>query len=63
MFREDGSSSRTPSLHQERMWYWSRVIKCKLHHRATSRAEAAKKKLRRRTSQLETAVGSERGRR
>eukprot|EP00966_Prymnesium_polylepis_P303487 7010537-Prymnesium_polylepis.2 len=46
--------------------YRSRTVKCKLQHRATSRAESGEesRKLRRRTSQLdpsETAVGSERG--
>ena len=45
-------------------WYRFRTVKSKLHHRATSRAErAAKRKLRRQTSQLEPCVGLERGRR
>ncbi len=39
-FWEDDTSSRTPSLHQVMKWYRSRTVNCKLHHRATSRAES-----------------------
>eukprot|EP00966_Prymnesium_polylepis_P281885 6513927-Prymnesium_polylepis.1 len=44
-------------------WYRYRTVKCKLHHRATITCRKRRRKLRRRTSQLEPAVGSERGRR
>eukprot|EP00966_Prymnesium_polylepis_P260535 6017910-Prymnesium_polylepis.1 len=44
VFREDDSSSRTPSLQQVIKWYRSRIVKCKLHHRVTSDVPKAAKK-------------------
>ena len=65
-FREDDSSSRTPSVHHIIKWYQSRTVKSKLGAPTPPRYITCRKrrrKLRRRTSQLEPAVGSERGRR